>query len=86
MPGKSDALTPVRAWYGAITRRDWDTLRALVDPQMEFVVADGFPAGGRYLGPFAHPRPARDGKLTWLQQYIDTAVLRDAIEGRLAIP
>lgn len=132
----SDALAPVNAWYEAITAKDWDTLRDLVDPQMEFVVADGFPAGGRYVGPsaifddffptsfaswssirpeideifaatgetvvvrgryvgrtkatdnpfdvpFAHLWRARGGKLVWLQQYIDTAVLRDAIGGRV---
>jgi uncharacterized protein len=130
-----DPLIPVKGWYDAISARDWTTLRQLVDPEMEFVVADGFPAGGRYVGPtaifdtffpasfdswraiapeideifavsagkvvvrgryvgrtkvtdtpfdvpFAHLWKARDGKLVWLQQYIDTAVLRDAIEGR----
>ncbi|ODU05465.1 MAG: hypothetical protein ABS81_07540 [Pseudonocardia sp. SCN 72-86] len=129
------ALAPVLAWYDAISARDWDTLRALVHPQMEFVVATGFPAGGRYVGPeaifddffvrsfaawnaitpavdeifaatgdvvvvrgryvgrtketdtpfdvpFAHLWRARDGRLTWLQQYIDTAVIQDAIAGR----
>ena len=130
----SGALGPVKAWYEAIAVPDWDTLRGLVDPRMEFIVADGFPAGGRYVGPeaifdeffpasfavwssirpeiddfysvaehevgvrgryvgrtrtthtafdvpFAHLWRARGGKLTWLQQYIDTAVLRDAIDG-----
>ncbi|WIX98292.1 nuclear transport factor 2 family protein [Amycolatopsis mongoliensis] len=132
------ALTAVKAWYSAISERDWTTLRSLVDPEMEFVVADGFPAGGRYVGPeqifdtffpasfaswsailpevdeifavagenvvvrgryvgrtkvtdtpfdvpFAHLWRARDGKLVGLRQYIDTAVLRDAIEGRAAV-
>ena len=132
----SDALAPVQAWYAAVSARDWDALRALVDSDMEFVVADGFPAGGRYVGPsaifddffpasfaawstitptvdeifaatgetvvvrgryvgrtkvtdtpfdvpFAHLWRARDGKLVWLQQYIDTAVLRDAIAGHV---
>ena len=133
----TDALTPVQAWYDAISARDWDTLRALVDPEIEFVVAVGFPAGGRYVGPsaifddffpasfaswsamrpeideifaateevvvvrgryvgrtrvtdtpfdvpFAHLWRARGGKLVWLQQYMDTAVLRDAVDGRVA--
>ncbi len=133
----SDALIPVRGWYDAITARDWDTLRGLVDPEMEFIVATGFPAGGRYVGPaaifddffpasfqawsaikpevdemfavtdeevvvrgryvgrtretdtpfdvaFAHLWRARGGKLVFLQQYIDTALVRDAIEGRTA--
>lgn len=130
----SDVLGPVRAWYEAIAALDWGTLRGLVDPQMEFVAAAGFPAGGRYIGPeaifdeffpasfaswdtltpevdeyfavdgeqvvvrgryvgrtrvtatafdvpFAHLWRVHDGNLTWLQQYIDTAVLRDAIKG-----
>jgi ketosteroid isomerase-like protein len=49
---------------------------------------------GRYVGrtkatdtpfdvAFAHLWRARGGKLVWLQQYIDTAVLRDAIDGRV---
>jgi ketosteroid isomerase-like protein len=130
----SSALAPVQAWYDAISERDWETLRAIVDPDIEFIVADGFPAGGRYIGPaavfddffpasftawtvlkpavdeifavddakvvvrgryvgqtketgtpfdvpFAHLWRTRDGKLTWLQQYIDTALIRDAIAG-----
>jgi uncharacterized protein len=133
----TDARKPVQTWYDAISARDWGTLRDLVDPEMEFVVADGFPAGGRYVGPaaifddffpasfaswssikpevdeifaatdeavvvrgryvgrtsatdtpfdvpFAHLWRARDGKLVFLQQYIDTAVIRDAIAGRPA--
>ncbi len=103
---------------------------------MECIVADDFPAGGRYIGlaalfddcspsslaaygaigpevdeffsvtedtvvvrgryvgrtavtdatfdiPFTHLWRAKDGRLTWLQQYIDTAVMRDAIVGHI---
>jgi ketosteroid isomerase-like protein len=134
-PVHDDALILVKAWYEAISVGDWATLRGLVDPEMEFVVADGFPAGGRYVGPsaifdaffpssasawntlaidideifavtedrvvvrgryigrtkvtdtafdvpFAHLWRARGGKLFRSQQYTDTAVLRDALDGK----
>lgn len=129
------SLQTVRQWYAASQARDSATLRELAHPRIEFVVADGYPAGGRYVGPgavfdeffprsftnlariaavpeeffavdgervvvrghyvgrtratdtpfevpFAHLWRARDGKLVWMQQYTDTALLRDAIEGR----
>ena len=127
---------PVRQWYTAITAKDWATLRAIVAPDIEFVVAEGFPAGGRYIGPeavfddffprsfqawsairpevdqfsdagdlvvaegryvgetretgtpfdvpFAHIWRIRDGLIASLHQYIDTALIRDAIAGSLA--
>ncbi len=40
----------VSQWYVAISGRDWDTLRAITDPDIDFRVADGFPAGGHYVG------------------------------------
>jgi uncharacterized protein len=122
----------VDRWYAAVAARDWSTLRELVHPRIEFIVAEGFPAGGRYCGrdavfeeffpasfrswsafapvvdevfscddahatirgryvgtaaatgrafdvPFAHLWRGRDGQLTWLQQYIDTALLDRAL-------
>jgi len=126
----------VAKWYVAISSRDWDTLRAITDPAIDFTVADGFPAGGKYQGkdavfddffprsfqewsqfttevdeiieaqehnvvtvrgryvgrtlrtntsfdvPFAHIWRVGEGhQLIWLQQYADTAVMRDAILG-----
>lgn len=129
------ALDLVQTWYSATLARDRATLRGLLHQDVEFIVADGYPSGGRYVGPsavfddffpksfrawrvlvpevdeifavsgeavtvrgryvgrtkatdtpfdvpFAHLWKARDGKLVWLQQYLDTAVLRDAVEGR----
>lgn len=122
----------VDQWYVGVETRDWDLLRSIVHPEIEFIVADGFPAGGRYVGrgavfddffpasfaswesfrpvvdeifaaddsratvrgryvgraaatgkdfdvPFAHLWRSRSGQLTWLQQYIDTALIRDAL-------
>jgi len=125
----------VTRWYEAIAERRLDTLRDLADPQIEFIVPDAFPSGGRYVGhqsvfdgffresaktwseltpcvdevidgdsavvvrgryvgrtavtdiafdvPFAHVWRVASGKLVFMQQYVDTALLRDCIEGRL---
>ena len=45
--------TPVETaekWYRFIAERDMESLRALCDPDIEFIIADGFPAGGRWVG------------------------------------
>lgn len=42
--------TVVQAWYRALAARDSERLRSLLCPDVEFVVADGFPSGGRYRG------------------------------------
>lgn len=126
------ATAPVRAWYRLVTAADWTTLRTLVHPDMEFVVAAGFPGGDRYIGPdaifgqffptlselwngvtaevdeffaadgdraavrgryvgpapasqtrieipFVHLWRATGGRLTWMQEYADTALLAEAI-------
>lgn len=47
----SDVSTKmVRSWYRGVAERDWDYLRSIVDPEIIFVVADGFPSGGAYRG------------------------------------
>ncbi|WP_033346607.1 nuclear transport factor 2 family protein [Catenuloplanes japonicus] len=40
----------VRGYYAAIAAGDFDTARALTDPGIDFNIAYGFPAGGRYHG------------------------------------
>ena len=46
----STAVETVEKWYRFIAERDFDSLRELCDPDIEFIVADGFPSGGRWVG------------------------------------
>ena len=45
-----DHQSPVLSWYELMAERDWVGLRALVDPEIDFRVAEGFANGGRYAG------------------------------------
>jgi ketosteroid isomerase-like protein len=45
-----DYQAPALAWYDAMAVRDWDRLRGLVGLNIDFVVAQGFPNGGHYVG------------------------------------
>jgi ketosteroid isomerase-like protein len=124
----------VERWYSGMNSHDADVLLEVLHPEVEMIIAEGFPSGGRHVGPDAifddlfvnsfsnwhHIRPEAeeyieagdvivvrcrylgvtrdtntpfdvpavhvwriaDGQLRWMQQYIDTAVLQDAIAGR----
>lgn len=41
----------IRELYDAFSRRDTDTIRDLMHPQIEWVQTQGFPGGDRYVGP-----------------------------------
>ncbi|MFZ5827120.1 MAG: nuclear transport factor 2 family protein [Bacillota bacterium] len=43
----------VRALYEAFARRDTAGIAALFDPQIEWIQMEGFPEGGRHIGPEA---------------------------------
>ena len=45
-----DYQAPALAWYDAMPERDWPRLEALIAEDIDFRVAAGFPAGGRYIG------------------------------------
>ncbi|GAA0903038.1 MULTISPECIES: nuclear transport factor 2 family protein [Streptomyces violaceusniger group] len=40
----------VRAYYAALATGDFEAARTLTDPEIDFNIAPGFPAGGRYHG------------------------------------
>lgn len=42
--------TTVESWYYGISTRDWDLLRSITACDIDFHVAQGFPAGGHYRG------------------------------------
>jgi ketosteroid isomerase-like protein len=48
--GVVDYQAAALKWYSLMAARDWTGLRSLVHPDIEFTVARGFPAGGRYRG------------------------------------
>ncbi len=41
----------IRQLYDAFSRRDSETIRGLMHPQIEWAQTKGFPGGGRYVGP-----------------------------------
>jgi len=45
-----DYQAPALRWYELMAVHDWQGLRALTHPDIDFIVAEGFPNGGHYLG------------------------------------